>query len=84
MKEGHIFHASPNGLNFSHQKLSSLRISVYDSVLSFLHSPFMDSFPNIKKSAFSGCIYDCFGSYRAMVCPFLGGIPLKKRGTILS
>ena len=32
IKEGHVFHSSPDGLNFSHQKLSSLRIHVVDEV----------------------------------------------------
>jgi hypothetical protein len=30
VKEGHVFHASPDGLHFSHQKLSSLRVWVHD------------------------------------------------------
>ena len=31
IKEGHIFHASADGLNFSHQKLSSLRVTILDT-----------------------------------------------------
>ena len=32
IKEGHVFHSSPDGLNFSHQKLSSLRVHIVDTV----------------------------------------------------
>lgn len=32
VREGHVFHKSADGLNFSHQKLSSLTVRVVDSV----------------------------------------------------
>lgn len=32
VREGHVFHKSADGLNFSHQKLSSLTVRVVDAV----------------------------------------------------